>query len=65
MSGHIADMEHLARQWQKAYCLANEKEAPAVVWKAGWFEIEGKRYRRSHLERMHFALQHRANAMGK
>lgn len=55
-------LENLGRNWQRAYLAVNGKTAPEVIWKSGWFLIDGKRYRRSTLEAMHTRLQKRANA---
>jgi hypothetical protein len=47
-----AYLENLARRWQAHYQRTSGKTAPNVVWEKGWFIIEGRRYRRTELERM-------------
>ena len=53
-------LEKLAREWQQAYEVANDKTAPAVVWQRGWFVIGAKRYRRAEFEKMRNELRFRA-----
>lgn len=47
-----AYLERVARDWQKAYRAANDKDPPPVIWEKGWFKVGTIRYRRQRLEEM-------------